>query len=234
MRGTLSGMALALILGVACAVPVAAQKGGNNPGIIPPNASYQGLSYGEWAAEWARWWETTPGGPNHPSNPAGDVLQNQSGHVWFLNGVGPGRGVQTRDITIPSGTALFVPLFNVFASDTHSGVYYGATEEAQRAIVNGLIDNVFDAVCVLDGRAAVGLERYRTDSPQFTIVLPEKNRRGLPEGTAVHGVIDGYWVMVAPLSVGKHTLRIGASLAAWGSVFWIDTTYNITVAPRGQ
>ena len=49
---------LALAICLVFGRPGFAQKSdGPNPGIIPPNASYQGLTYGEWAAEWAKWWE---------------------------------------------------------------------------------------------------------------------------------------------------------------------------------
>lgn len=216
-----------------------AQAGGNegNPGVAPPEADFGGMSYGEWAGDWWEWFDGIASGAAHPGRTTGEVLQNQSGHVWFLNGV-TGAAL-TRDIEIPSGTALFFPLLNVFSSNTHTPPFFGATEDAQRAIVNSFVDHAVDLACTIDGEPMENLDAYRTDSPQFSFVVPALNRRNLPAGTEVTGVTDGYWVLVRPMSVGDHTIRLQGKfdlreVPGFGFILSVDTTYNITVVPRGQ
>ena len=43
-------------------------------------------------------------------------------------------------------------------------------------------------------------------------------------------VADGYWALLPPLSVGKHTIRFAGGFASSG--FALDVTYHITVKPR--
>jgi len=43
-------------------------------------------------------------------------------------------------------------------------------------------------------------------------------------------VVDGYWALLPPLSVGKHTIRFAGELASSGTA--LDVTYHITVKPR--
>ena len=42
-------LGLVLVALVAVSSDVQAQGGNKNPGVIPPNAKYRGLTYGEWA-----------------------------------------------------------------------------------------------------------------------------------------------------------------------------------------
>jgi hypothetical protein len=42
-------------------------------------------------------------------------------------------------------------------------------------------------------------------------------------------VVDGYWLMLKPLSPGKHVIHFTASNATTG--FALDVTYNVTVTP---
>ena len=42
-------------------------------------------------------------------------------------------------------------------------------------------------------------------------------------------VADGYWALLPPLSVGKHTIRFAGG---YSSGFTLDVTYHITVKPR--
>jgi hypothetical protein len=86
-----------------------AQKGGNpNPGVIPPNKRYQDLS-----AEWWQWVFSIPTDRNPLIVTDGTEMAcgaSQSGSVVFL--AGTLGGTATRTCTVPTGTSLFVPLFN--------------------------------------------------------------------------------------------------------------------------
>ena len=65
-----------------------AEVGGQgNPGVLPPNSSVLGKSYGEWGAEWWKWAVSIPLAINPMNDQTGaNAAQGQSGSVWFLAG----------------------------------------------------------------------------------------------------------------------------------------------------
>ena len=109
--------------------------------------------------------------------------------------------------------------------------------------VNGAYDNMNEAnlVCEVDGVALTNLLRYRAQSAPFQVYVPADNvqndlmdyfmKGGVippPPGTFYaegwhFSVSDGYYVMLAPLSAGKHTIHLQ-------SVGFCDVYYNLTVA----
>jgi hypothetical protein len=89
----------------------------------------------------------------------------------------------------------------------------------------------------IDGREVQNLRDYRHDSPLFTFgPLPDNNFLQYfgvpaPAGTTSNSVDAGYYLMLAPLSVGDHTLHFSASFS---SGFALDITYYITISPSGH
>src|SRR5205807_9583895 len=145
-----------------------------NPEAFPPNSHPHGQTYGEWSAAWWRWAFSIPVDQNPLLN-NGDVTVGQTDHVWFLAGTviatandqGQIVGQVTRDVTIPSGTALFFPLINTECSTLEGN---GTTEQELRACAHMAIDAVpVDSLfTVLDGKSLVNLGDYRAQSPLFT------------------------------------------------------------------
>jgi len=196
-----------------------------NPGIIPPQAVYAGLSYSEWQARWWQWVFSLPATDN-PIIPGGNVLQGQSDHVWFLAGV---FGVEERSITIPPGTALFFPIVNTECSTVEAPPYHGDNEAELRACAQAFTDATSDLAAEIDGRSVLNLPAYRHQSPLFTFgPLPADNLLGMPVGTTAQSVDDGIYLLLAPLPVGEHTIHFAATVEGVGT---LDTTYFITVAP---
>jgi hypothetical protein len=206
--------------------PSSSRAQGNNPGVVPPQAKFHGLSYGEWEAKWWQAAAAIPAGPDHPFF-VGGAFGNEKG-VLFLAGVG---GTTTVFITIPSGTALFFPLVNSECSSLEGPPFHGATEAEQRACANGFIDQVTGVFAVIDGRPVSNIPNYRTQSPQFTIRVPPVNILGVPGPAAGTSVDAGYYLLLSPLSVGTHMLRFGGTFPPGFGDFTIDTTYVITVVP---
>ena len=64
-------------------------------------------------------------------------------------------------------------------------------------------------------------------SEPFTVVLPQDNVLEV-EPAVLQGVIDGYWLLLAPLPPGEHELRFGGSLPEIG--FATEVTYHLIVA----
>jgi hypothetical protein len=225
-----------VLLGLAAlvAVPSAAltQGGNGNPGVIPPNAQFRGLSYGEWAA---RWWQTAFSIPvedgYHPLI-SGGAFGGADG-VVFLAGVGGGP---TINVTIPAGTALFFPVVNSECSLIEPDPFHGDDEAEMRACANMHIDHTSDRFAVIDGVPVRNLNAYRVQSPLFQFgPLPEDNLLEFsgddaPAGATSPSVDAGVYLLLAPLKVGRHVIRFGGTFDEFD--FSIDTTYVITVVPN--
>ena len=69
----------------------------------------------------------------------------------------------------------------------------------------------------------------RTLSPAgfFTIIAPENNIFGGISGQSYETVADGFYLMVAPLSPGAHTIKFGGITRNFAA----DVTYNLIVEP---
>jgi hypothetical protein len=215
--------------------------GEGNPGVLPPNSSPHGKTYGEWEAAFWQWALSMPADQN-PLTDSAPASAGQTDHVWFVGGtfaptVGPGGefiGQVTRDISVPAGTMLFFPIINAECSTAEGN---GTTEAELRSCAKSLADfiDTGSLFVSLDGHALHHPAAYRAQSPLFTYgPLPANNLLGVPAGTVSPSVSDGYHVMLAPLSVGEHTLHFGGNLVAppLNLTFIEDITYHITVTPK--
>ena len=219
------------LLGVA---PVAFAKN-PNPGIIPPTAKAYGMTYGEWSAKWWQWAFSLPVDQNPFFDEEGDCsngANGQFGPVWFLTGVINVSGTAVRDCLVPAGKALFFPVFNAECATLEGN---GSTEDALGACATGLVDPVTGLTAEIDGVPIQNLQQdYRFSSPLFTYgPLPENNVLQLfgfhaPAGATSLSGADGFYLMLAPLSVGEHTIHFTGTVGT----FSLDITYNLTVAPR--
>lgn len=216
----------------------------NNPDVRPVNSYPYGLSYGEWSARQWQWAFSLPADA-HPLFDTADVSAGQSGQVWFLGGtfssieIGPGviLGEATRDVTIPSSKALFFPVIDVECSTIEgNGESEGELRDCAKFLADFILpDSLF---CTIDGRSVKQLANFRVQSPLFEFgPLPNNNLLGAPEGSTSPSVSDGIFLMLAPLSVGSHTLHFGGVVdltEIGGPIFIQDITYHITVVPRGR
>lgn len=218
----------------------AGQGNAGNPGVLPPQSHPYGKSYAEWSAEHWKWTYSLPT-DHHPLTDTADVSTGQSGPVWFLGGTwapttdleGNLVGIADRHVTVPMGKALFFPIISAEASLAEGN---GTTEAEFREFANYLADHAVDLSCTIDGRPVKNLDAYRVESPLFTFgPLPENNLLGLPEGTTSPAVSDGYFVMLAPLSRGQHTIHFTGAIVftveedGFDFSFSLDITYRITV-----
>lgn len=222
----------------------------SNRGILPPNFEHGGLTYGEWNAEWWKWAFSMPTDAN-PLYDTADSSAGQPRDAYFLGAsfegseLGPGEFMSDvdREITIPAGTWLFIPVFNIEGSTVEG---YGEGDELA-SNVQYYIDNdmVTDMSVTIDGKPVENLELYRSPSPVFEFgPLPDDNvlqDLGFPnavEGTTSDAAADGYYLMLAPLHRGEHTITFTSTLTipredGSSFVYAQDVTYQITVVPRG-
>ncbi|MGZ8783913.1 MAG: hypothetical protein ACXWZB_10505 [Gaiellaceae bacterium] len=230
MRKTLC--VLALVAG--CALMFQATV---TAGIQPPTAKSHGANLGEWAK---RFFVFDGGVPvvdgSHPALDAGDVDcgLGQSGKVWFLETAPSLVGDYERRCTIPTGTALYVPVFQWFCSpDLLAGeVIAECLAQADGAFGAVELGLSVDGVALDDA----ALDAYRSRTGTFRLPLAADNywevAFGIELGSSITFAADAIGALVTPLSVGTHTIVVSAASEEFG--FGGTLTYRLTVAPRGK
>lgn len=221
---------IGIVVGISAGSVSRVWAGNPNPTVIPPQAKAYGMTSGEWSAKWWQWALSLPVDQNPFFDEGGDCSKGangQLGPVWFLTGVINVSGTAVRNCTVPAGKALFVPIINLECSTLEAPPFHGDNEEELRACATRFhFGNVFAEI---DGVAVQNLDRYLVKSPMFTFTVPPENVLGVGPGSG-QSVSNGYYLMLAPLSVGEHVIRFGGTFTDFD--FSLDITYNLTVAPQ--
>src|SRR5258708_13784621 len=218
-----------------------------NPGVFPINSSPYGQTYGQWSA---RWWQYA-----FQQTTLDICATDKPGSkVTFLAGTSPGP--VTNSCTVPTGNAIMFPLFNVEWSAVEAvaqgnqtpgqtclvptqpnGTSYAALLACATAQANNALPPNASLEAVVDGVTLQNLTNYRAVSPPppFTFTAVSGNPFGLPPGSS-QSVADGFWIMLTPMSPGKHTIHFAATVPfpnvnppATPFTFTLGTTYNLTV-----
>jgi len=215
----------------------------SNAGIMPPPSHPYGLSYAEWAARYWQWALAFPA----TANPAADTAppeSGQSGPVWFLPSVTGNRTV-TREMTIPADTALFFPALSVYWNNADCPNNTTLTEAELLEISNAQWDDFASiTACSINGVPVAGLDNpqespYRVETDLFYVTVADHDNQiaasgtpCFPDGGTIDTVSVGAFLMVKPLPVGQHTIRVvGAAGPVEAPFFVKDSTYVITVTP---
>lgn len=222
-----------------------------NPGILPPSSTAFGKTYGGWSAAWWQYVESQPASSNPLVDRTGaGCSAGQSGPVFFLVGTF-GSGTATRDkCTVPAGKALFFPLLNVF--DVHVACTLAPASvcdnnEIPEKVWADLQASKFSASelhAKIDGVPVANLDPSNTpyracagpvarcSAPSFSLTFPADNffsSLGLPAGTYAPAVADGFYLLLAPLTPGPHTITFGGTGFFGGSISE-DIKYNLVVS----
>jgi hypothetical protein len=220
-----------------------------NDGVIPPVVASR--PYGHTYAEWlAKWWQWSLAFPYNADPEAGtaDISANQSGKVWFLPAP-LGGATATRAGTVPAGTALFVPVLTFEADNTGCPTYTDFTAAQLAELAVGGWGTVTATSCSIDGVAVAGMENptnsdFLVETPPFSYTVASHdnvlanypgfvNETCIPDGISVYPTVAiGVCVLIHPLSVGAHTIHIGAANPTFGIAY--DVTFSITVAPGSE
>ena len=194
--------------------------------VLPPDAPAYGLTYEAWTARFAQWLHSLPMAINPGADPTGERCgYGQAGPVFFL--VQSHEEATERTCTVPAGTALLLPLLDASCTTVEPPPFFGRDEAELRACTEALFTPRAELTAVIDGVAIPDLERYRVQSEPFTVVLPEDNVLEV-EPAVIAGVMEGYWLLLAPLPPGEHELRFGGGVPEFG--FSTEVTYHLTVA----
>ncbi len=211
MRRIRLEFALPLILACAFAggVTVHAQPASDTS--IQPfvDGPVEGASLAEWTARWWRWAEASPIEPY--LDPDGRLCESgQDGPVWFLAGT-DGQFEPKRVCVIPEGKYLLLPVINMIQWQRTDVRKRSTCAELQAGTtVNN--DHLVSAVVMLDGKPLGDIRRHRVRSNGCFPMNPEDRLSAL-------AAADGYWLMLRPLSRGRHTLAVGANYHSPGEAY---------------
>ncbi len=135
-----------------------------------------------------------------------------------------------RDITVSTGTRIFIPIFNVEASQIEG---YGNTEDELQDSADSWLPQVEIVSVTIDGEEVENPEQYVAPTGGFTYdTLPEDNVLEALFGcdtTGQEGTLsaaNGYYLLLPPLPPGEHEIHF-----VTGGAFPQDVTYTITVEP---
>ena len=224
-------------VGLCVALMMSAFGYGATVDVLPPHSSVAGKTLQEYAGGWYQYIYSVPQDKNPLLDDTGaNAHVNQSGPVFYLVGkVDTGSGTTItaeRSITVGDDKYLFFPLININTDNVFEPT--PKTVEQLTADAKANIDGVNALHASIDGVDVPDLFSHREASGSFDYVLPENNiyaafGANVPAGTVSPAVADGYWLMVAPLSVGEHTINFGGVNAATTPNFTLDVTYHVNV-----
>jgi hypothetical protein len=202
--GALVAPLLAMTMGTQ-AVPVSSPS----QAVLAPDARVEGTAIAVWTQRWWQWALAEPIAPY--LDPDGRICdQGQGGPVWFLAGT-DGSFNPHRECVVPTGKYLLLPVINMLYRETDARRPTPcATLQAGAAANN---DHLISAVVLIDGVAVDDVARFRVRSDGCFVLQHDDN------GAALHAAADGYWLMLAPLAPGRHTLTVGANYGAPDQAF---------------
>jgi hypothetical protein len=173
----------------------------------------------------AVWWQEFAKRSAHPAADTESVLGRCSVNVddvILLAGAVSNDPVQ-RSCRIAHGKKLLVPLINGECSTAEG---QGETAAELRACARAQADQFTDLFLRIDGVKVADPQRLRVASEPFVLDAAKDNVFGIPAGRTL-SVADGYWALIGPLSLGKHTLSFGGAFQP--PTFTPSTTYTIRV-----
>jgi hypothetical protein len=129
--------------------------------------------------------------------------------------------------TVRLGTSLFFPAGNVECSDLEADPFHGADAAARDSCAKGWLDFLLTGALAveIDGEPVHNVTNYLAASGDFDFTVGPDNVFGIACSGACSGKASGYgyYLMLAPLPPGTHTIHIVAAAAG------IDTTWTLTV-----
>ena len=205
MRSSRQAVQIALVLVAFVISPAVAQT----DVAVPPAESVANTSQADWSRAWWQW----AGSFDRAESPVADRTGinchlKQAGSVWFLAGTyGTQRTVRT--CKVPRDKYLFFPLINYVVMPTPQTASCGAACcEPFAQTAKSITDEPSNLVLELNGRRIDDLARFR----QATTECFDMGALAEPKYRVFPSAANGYYVMLRPLSPGKHVLNFGGML----------------------
>ncbi len=241
LKSALTGLMLLGIAASSSAGPAPAE-------VLPPSSLPYGYSYQEWSA---KFWQWTLGQSTKHLESLGEtgICDGPASRVRFLGPSligGDAIHVVTNHITVPRETPLFFAVFALWLDNGNCPLsdFTTFTADQLAAFDEQSLSAVTVTSCTIDGVAVAGMEVptnsvYHVLSPPFTYTTAEKDNilAGELGATCVPGdlsiypaVGDGVYLMLAPLSPGKHIIHAVGVVGPLSAPFAVsDKTIELTV-----
>ncbi len=224
-----------LLLAVLLMATQPALADSNRPIVIPPDFKPYGKTINQWTAAWWQYVMAFPASTNPLVDPTGaNCAAGQSGPVFFLVGTASGSAVRD-DCVVPPGKSVLFPIINVIVAVPEDG----PTAADIVSLASDYMSHTDLVEATVDGVNLPNLkEDFRFPSPIFSffgatpgIFAVLYDYPGYYEGYRATAFSDGWWVMLAPLIPGRHTLHFKGHLFApeFGADFTTEVTYNFLV-----
>lgn len=218
---------------------VSSINGLNNAQIFSPSEKPYGLSYANYSEIYWKWITSFPEKVNPEKDKTGEFCTNGQSNslpVFFLSG--SGNYVDKRVCEISKDKAIVIPIM-VGEMSMAEGRKDGQnlTIEDLKRITKNDQDSVLTMHLVIDGIVyeKEQLDKYRVNTNAFDVIFPEDALFGVPPGPS-KAIADGHFVIVKPLSPGKHKIWWTSSLGClkgegecMEEFFFQDVTYDILV-----
>jgi hypothetical protein len=188
---------------------------------VPPTEPVANISQSDWSRAWWQW----AGSFDRADSPVADRTGRnchlkQNGPVWFLAGTyGTQRTI--RICTVPRDKYLFFPIINYVVMPDSGAACTAACCASFTQTAREITDQPFNLILDLDGRRIEDLASYR----QFTTQCFDMGARAEPKHQIYPSAANGYYVMLRPLSPGKHVLNFGGALPGMSQA----VTYTLIV-----
>jgi len=106
-----------------------------------------------------------------------------------------------------------------------------ASLDERRQAAEAIFDWIKVTGAEVDGVPIEDLTSYKAISPPYNVTLPPGNIFGFPAGEYGPTVSAGYYILLAPLSAGNHTIRFHFQFyyPPAGQVLNLDNIYHLTV-----
>jgi hypothetical protein len=202
-----------------------------NPDVFAPDSKPYGKTYGEWAANWWKWYASIPSDSNPGNDQTGKncAIGQKDSNVWFL--AGTGGGSVKRSCSTSVGKAILFPIITTecsYATDPAA-----KTEPEMRACaMSG--DEGATVQASVDGKQLQNLEKFRIQSPLFNVTFPENNVFGT-KATFTPMLTDGWWILLKPLPPGNHEIHFGGAVPDNPTTgtrgFATEASYSLAVNP---
>ena len=171
--------------------------------VLAPDATVAGVSQSQYSARWWQWANRQPYDAKPYKDPTGEACAvDQSGPVFFLAGT-DGSGPFHRRCVVPAGKHLFMPIINILATNRP-----GAGYRCEQLVASSGANNEYltQTDIRIDGVPVTHVGRYRQQTPDCFDAFPGNAdaRDYFPAAS------DGYWLMIAPLRPGSHTISVHA------------------------
>ncbi len=193
---------------LAMGIAYAGQPVAKDP-VMPLTAKVEGEGYEQLSIRWWRWANSFPYDFAPYRDPDGRLCDmGQNGAVWFLAGT-DGRDWVQRRCVVPKDKHVFLPIINMYQRSS------GPVAASQRKVMcDSLRDSIgvnnsslSSAQVLVDGVPVSRPERFRVTTPACFDPFPQEDGKN----SGYVAASDGYWVLLPPLSPGRHTIMIGAN-----------------------